>query len=95
MRSRYAAYSSQLPDYIISTTHPDNVSSLINKQEILRFCKNTEFINLKIIDFSEHDDTAYVTFHAVLKQNGSDASFTEKSSFKKVDGAWLYHARLG
>lgn len=90
MRSRYSAYAKHLPDYIVRTTHPENPKYMRSHKEILEFCRNTEFAGLKILDFTEEGKTAYVTFHAGLKQKGRDVSFTERSLFNKVDGCWLY-----
>ncbi len=94
MRSRYAAYALGLVDYIIATTHPKNSHYLEDhtkwKEEILRFSQATHFEGLTIHEFVDDAQTAYVTFTAILKQKGNDASFTEKSRFEKVDGRWLY-----
>ncbi len=94
MRSRYAAYALHLADYIVATTHPDNPAyspdSSSWKKEILRFSHNTSFVGLKIVEFIDGAKSAYVTFTAYLKQNGQDATFTEKSHFVKVGGRWFY-----
>lgn len=94
MRSRYSAYALCLPMYIISTTHPahpqfhhDTAQWL---QRIAEFCLQTEFKRLDILDFIEEDCFATVTFTAHLDQNKKDVSFTEKSTFEKVEGKWLY-----
>ena len=90
MRSRYAAYALNLPDYIIKTTHPDNPAYLSDHQkwtsELLTFSETTQFTGLEILDSHEDDREATVTFKAMLKQNGQDASFTEKSRFLKEKG---------
>lgn len=94
MRSRYSAYALNLPDYIIQTTHPKNShysSNLLNwKMEIESFTLNFSFKGLEILDSTTNATTATVTFTAQLSQNNHDASFTEKSTFKKVDDRWLY-----
>lgn len=94
MRSRYTAYALKLADYIIQTTHPRNPSYNLNFQEwrqaILHFCENTRFEGLKIVEFVDGEKVATVTFTAHLKQGGQNASFTEKSTFEKVDKRWLY-----
>jgi SEC-C motif-containing protein len=100
MRSRYSAYALCLPAYIIATTHPANPhfnSHLAQwTQDISEFCKHTEFKKLQILDAEEKDSLATVTFTAYLIQNKKDASFTEKSSFEKVNGKWLYlNGQLG
>ena len=92
MRSRYAAYALDLADYLIATTHPENPRYTPHfsqwKQEIHEFSKKTVFAGLIILA----EDANHVTFKAILKQNNQDVSFTEKSLFKKVKGAWLYHS---
>lgn len=94
MRSRYAAYALSLPDYIIHTTHPEHPDfpkhRKLWKQQILHFSRQTQFLNLEIVDFIEEGDIAYVTFTAFLKQGGKDASFTEKSLFIREHQKWLY-----
>ena len=86
MRSRYSAYSLDLPDYIIETTHPQNPHYHSKSEDIRQFSKVTTFQKLEI-----HDATkTTVIFTAHLFQGGRDATFTEKSTFEKVDGRWLY-----
>lgn len=98
MRSRYSAYAKKKLDYIIRTTHPENNKFQQDqanwRKEILYFYGNTVFERLEIVNFTPHEDKneAYVTFIAHLKQNSHDASFREKSYFKKKDGHWLYHS---
>lgn len=86
MRSRYSAYALCNPQYIIDTTHPANSEANLDPKKILEFCQNTEFQDLKILENGENT----VTFTAILRQNGKDVSFTEKSSFEKIKGKWLY-----
>lgn len=93
MRSRYCAYARCLPDYIMATTDPTHFLEKDHKkwkEQILSFCKNTLFEKLEIISSQENNNEAFVTFKAFLKQNKKDASFTEKSHFKKVDNSWYY-----
>jgi SEC-C motif-containing protein len=94
MRSRYSAYALHLADYIIATTHPQNPAYQTNhpkwKKEILDHTHKTAFESLKILEFVDGKTEATVTFHAGLSQHHQDISFTEKSSFLKVDGRWYY-----
>lgn len=94
MRSRYSAYALRLVDYIIKTTHPLNREYLQDhnrwKKEILEFCINTEFKDLIILEVDQNEKIAHVCFHAVLFNHGQDISFKEKSTFKKLDGHFLY-----
>jgi peptide deformylase len=98
MRSRFAAYALELPDYIIETTHRGNPEYTENKftwkKEILGSIKNAHFQKLDILDFQEKEHIASVTFKAHIKVNAKDSSFTEKSYFEKIKGKWLYHRGL-
>lgn len=94
MRSRYSAFALKKASYIINTTHIRNKDFTEDKNlwenEILIFCKNTNFEGLKILDFSDNKSEAFVTFEAKLSQNRENISFTEKSRFLKEDGKWFY-----
>ncbi|MBA2368893.1 MAG: hypothetical protein H0V82_07720 [Candidatus Protochlamydia sp.] len=94
MRSRYSAYALQKVDYVIDTTHPSNPHFRQDREqwkiEILNFCQNTQFEDLKIMEFIDGEKESIVTFHAMLLQQGKDASFIEKSFFEKINGKWLY-----
>lgn len=98
MRSRYAAYALNLPEYIIETTHPRNEQYEADKeawrQQISAFSQNCNFEKLTILEFTEQGSIAHVTFEAVLSKDKQDLSFIEKSLFEKVRGRWLYRARI-
>jgi SEC-C motif domain protein len=89
MRSRYSAYALGKIDYILKTTHPQNINNPPKKQ-IKAFCDHTKFEGLTILSVEEKEPYAYVTFRAHLSQGGQDLSFTEKSEFAKIDDRWLY-----
>jgi SEC-C motif-containing protein len=78
----------------MDTTHRDNPQYNQDrigwKQELESFANSTQFIFLKILDFVDDDEIAYVTFKASLAFRGQDASFTEKSTFTKVGDRWFY-----
>jgi len=94
MRSRYTAYSLSNAKYIIKTTHPKNNDYQENKilweNEILEFTKDFTFEKLTIINFIDKEPTSYVTFIAQISCDGIDHSFTEKSSFEKINNIWTY-----
>lgn len=96
MRSRYAAYALDKPDYIVKTTHRANPHYSEDiatwKKEISQFSKGTQFNRLEIHDFKEDRTTATVTFTAHLTQSHHDATFTEKSAFEKVGDWWMYRS---
>ena len=94
MRSRYSAYAMKLADYIIRTTHPKSSRYHPDlerfKEDILKFCNETEFRKLEVFNFEEKGERAIVVFTAYLTQNGNDATFTERSNFVKYQGNWRY-----
>ena len=90
MRSRYCAYSLGLSDYIMGTTHCNNsdfTDDLIAwRTSIDSFSRSTVFGGLKILEFIDDKNMAFVTFEALLNYT----PFTEKSRFLCVEGRWLY-----
>lgn len=92
MRSRYSAFSLSLAEYIMVTTHPNNPDYTEDKENwrksILDFSQNTQFIGLKILDFIDGENEAFVTFEALL----DSGILKEKSRFLKEEGKWLYES---
>lgn len=92
MRSRYSAFALGLAEYIMATTHPNNPDYSEDKeswrQSILSFSNNTRFLGLKIHEFIDGSEEAFVTFEAVL----DGGILKEKSRFLKVNGKWLYES---
>ncbi|MBD3799709.1 YchJ family metal-binding protein [Sulfuricurvum sp.] len=92
MRSRYSAYALGIIEYIIATTHPNNPDASIAlsdwQKAIDHFAKSTYFQGLKITEFADGEEEAFVTFEATL----SDGIMREKSRFLKVEGKWLYES---
>ncbi|MDD5051697.1 MAG: YchJ family metal-binding protein [Sulfuricurvum sp.] len=92
MRSRYSAFALGLADYIMATTHPNNPDYTEDREKwitsILDFSHNNQFIGLKINDFIDGENEAFVTFEASLE----GGLLKEKSRFLKVEGKWLYES---
>lgn len=92
MRSRYSAFALGLADYIMATTHPNNPDYTHDKERwrenILDFSHTTRFIGLKILEFVDGEDEAFVSFEAFLESG----VLKEKSRFLKVAGKWLYES---
>ena len=76
------------------TTHPDHPDAKrpveIRRKEIEEFCQTTVFKGLKILEVHEGELRGTVKFTVFLSMEGKDFSFTEKSTFEKVLGKWLY-----
>jgi peptide deformylase len=96
MRSRFAAYALNLPDYIIHTTHPASRQYMHDKtvwtSQISEFSQKTKFQHLEILNSQENEPFGTVTFVASLVQDNQNATFTERSYFEKVKGKWLYRS---
>jgi peptide deformylase len=94
MRSRYAAYALNVPEYIIQTTHPASPEYAEDREKWRRaisvFSNGSQFEKLEVLDFQENGLVASVTFVAHLTQKKQDATFTEKSYFEKIKGRWFY-----
>ncbi len=96
MRSRYSAFALNNSKYIIKTTHQGNQDFTTDTtqwlQDIENFSQNSEFQKLKILEFIDGENEAYVTFEATIFSHARDCSFCEKSKFLKQDNRWLYHS---
>ena len=95
MRSRYSAYAVGDVDYIIATTDPEGPLSRADgrvwAEEIRLFSAHTRFEKLEVREVSQiDDDHGEVSFFAKLSRGGEDVSFSERSSFVRRDGRWLY-----
>lgn len=92
MRSRYSAYALGLIEYIMATTHPNNPDTAIALSDwqnaITDFAVSTKFLELKILEFIDGEEEAFVTFEAIFDHG----HMKEKSRFFKVEGKWLYES---
>ena len=97
MRSRYCAYALGLVPYLIATTDPDGPHFRQEgedwRAELEAYCKETSFLGLTILGSGDQGaGFSWVEFRATLKQHGRDASFTERSTFRQMEGRWYYSA---
>ncbi len=96
MRSRYSAYALGLADYLINTTHRDNVQYQRNikrwRQEINDYCQQCQFQKLIIHQHQPGATEACVSFEAHIFQNGQPLVLKENSHFTKIGHRWLYHS---
>ena len=93
MRSRFAAYSLGLVDYILSTSHPEGPHGTPEQRDsVAEFCARTDFQGLEVLSAREDGLHGEVSFYARLSVDGRDESFGERSTFRRVDGRWLYHS---
>jgi SEC-C motif-containing protein len=92
MRSRYSAYSKKLLNYLVDTHHPVyfDPASLKGMQETFSLCQWTRLTILNKKDGAAEDTSGIVEFKADYIENGESLSMTERSSFEKLDGRWMY-----
>jgi len=85
MKSRYSAFAIGDIKYIIKT-------STFQKDfdDLKAFSDSCKFKKLEILEFTDGENEAFVTFKATIFCGEKDNSFTEKSRFIKVNGRWLY-----
>jgi SEC-C motif-containing protein len=94
MRSRYAAFAVGAIDYLVETLHPDHAERAL-PEDVLRSslraaCRDHRYTGLTVLETSVDGDRGIVRFHARVFQRGKDISFSERSTFERVDGAWRY-----
>lgn len=85
MRSRYAAYSLQLIDYLWQTTHP-SVRKLYDKKSIAQWAKENRWLKLEILSTTANK----VRFKAHYQNNNQYFIHHEDSTFEQEDGNWYY-----
>ena len=96
MRSRFSAYALGLVDYIQRTTDPLgdawDADTDAWAASIRRFSEGTRFAGLVIRSAPPPEgDRGEVVFTAVLEQGGDNATFTERSRFRRdPERGWLY-----
>ncbi|MCO7223108.1 YchJ family protein [Pleionea sp. CnH1-48] len=91
MRSRYSAFVTVEPEYLLETHHPEHHNGL-TVQSLEESARNTQWIKLKVVDSEggEQEQQGYVEFKAWLLEAGKKFVHHEKSYFEKIDGRWHY-----
>ena len=93
MRSRYSAYSLNIPKHILKTMS-GKARDNSNAQSIKEFAKKSKLIKLEIIatkDGNIEDNSGTVEFQATgLNHAGEPFKIHETSLFKKISGKWFY-----
>ncbi|SOC86189.1 SEC-C motif-containing protein [Ensifer adhaerens] len=95
MRSRYTAYATGRLDYIEETC-AGPAAKAFDRREAERSGLGTEWLGLAITGREaglEGDETGKVNFTFRVRQNGQEASASEVSLFRKIDGRWFYWDR--
>jgi SEC-C motif-containing protein len=86
MRSRYAAYVLELPDYLLATWHPRT-----RPAEAFMFEPGLRWLGLEVKRHTPTGpDSAEVEFVARSKLGGRAHRLHETSRFVREDGRWFY-----
>ncbi len=85
MKSRYSAFAVGDIRYIVKTS-----TSQKDFDNLKAFSSSCKFEKLDILEFTDGNDEAFVTFRATIFCSEIDSSFTEKSKFIKRDNRWFY-----
>ena len=86
MRSRYTAFSMNLTDYLVETTHPSK-RPFHSKKEIDDWSKQNIWLKLEVVKAWDN----YVHFKAYYQDNFGDFyEHEELSGFQKEGGKWYY-----
>lgn len=92
MRSRYSAYVTGEIGYIIKTTVAEKRAEL-DRAELLEWSRQRQWRSLEIIAHGMSGETeGSVEFVARYDYGGEKVVHHELSTFKKIDGVWLYEA---
>ena len=91
MRSRFSAYALAKVDYLLATT-AEAKRNEENRQELLDYCHSVRCVNLKVLKAQggAGDEQGLVHFHASLQVNGKRHLHSEKSTFAREGGRWVY-----
>lgn len=83
MRSRYSAFALGLRDYLLLTWHPST-------RPDLELDDNPKWVQLQILNCSQHQDHGGVHFRAFYQLKGELQIMEERSRFVREGGRWFY-----
>ena len=94
MRSRWSAYATGAVDHLMRSTHPEgphhDPDAARWREELADHCALSVFERLTVHEAGEQGDDAFVDFTAGMSSGGRDASFRERSRFRRHAGRWAY-----
>ncbi len=90
MRSRYAAFTLHLADYLLATSHP-SLNRQQTRKSILQWAQENDWQKLEVLFTSEKQ----VEFKAYYKDySGQNHVHHELSDFVLQNGKWLYKSGI-
>lgn len=84
MRSRYAAFVLNLPDYLQTTWHQSTRPETLTLEDV------PNWAGLQILDTSESGDRGTVHFRALYRLGTGWGFLEENSDFVREQGRWYY-----
>lgn len=92
MRSRYTAYAKKFTDYIVETTHPDQLQADTRKT-VEDWSKKTQWHSLQVVECTgggPDDSEGTVEFIADYTEKGKKRKHHELAEFKKKNDKWFF-----
>jgi SEC-C motif-containing protein len=91
MRSRYAAFALGKLEYI-DHSQTNELRAEADQSDGGSNVDDITWLGLNVISASESDDEGRVEFSVRFRRDGQEFAGHEVSSFRRVDGRWLYAA---
>jgi SEC-C motif-containing protein len=89
MRSRFTAFTRNEMAYLRDTMVEEHRHEF-HEDDIRRWNRDTDWLNLEILEASEGGDEGMVRFRATFRHKGGTQSLTEHSRFVRREGRWYY-----
>lgn len=92
MRSRYSAYVTGAIDHVLQS-HDPSTRDTVDRDGAESWSSEADWRGLEILDVvdgGEGDDEGIVEFVATYEAQGNVVTHRERSTFRRIDGAWHY-----
>jgi SEC-C motif-containing protein len=89
MRSRFTAFTLNEMAHLRESMVEEHREEF-HEDDIRRWNKETDWLDLEILEASEHGDEGMVRFRATFRHKGGTQSLTEHSRFVRREGRWYY-----
>ena len=91
MRSRFSAFATGDTDYLLKTWHPRTRPQRLDLDPAMEWTR-LEVLSARGGPFDQEGVVTFRAYYRVLVPNGSgtDGTLSERSTFVRSDGRWLY-----
>lgn len=89
MRSRFTAFTRNEMAHLRESMVEEHRHEF-HEDDIRRWNRDTDWLNLEILEASEDGDEGMVRFRAMFRHKGGTQSLTEHSRFVRREGRWYY-----